>query len=177
MRVCVLGGRERGAYSIRCDLPRNQGTLRPANESSPSLSFPRLLREQGESEDVRLLHLVMNWRPSLTNSRGISRNSFAWSIVRDVCCMWSVGRYVERVDVRSGEVDWSVCEFCWWWLCMSRICSNGGRIEDGELVSHVARQLASGVGESCAATGSDVGVQTTFFTSREMRSVKMWQYY
>ena len=40
---------------------------------------------------------------------------------------------------------------------MFRKCSsNGGRIEDGELVSHVARQLASGVGESCAATGSDI---------------------
>jgi hypothetical protein len=40
----------------------------------------------GTEWDVRLLHLVMNWRPSLTNSRGISRNSFAWSIVLcDVC--------------------------------------------------------------------------------------------
>ena len=31
--------------------------------------------------DIRLLHLVMNWRPSLTNSRGISNSSFVWSIL------------------------------------------------------------------------------------------------
>jgi hypothetical protein len=39
---------------------------------------------------VRLLHLVMNWRPSLTNSRGISRNSLAWSIAAGLC-VWFVG--------------------------------------------------------------------------------------
>ena len=32
-----------------------------------------------------MLHLVMNWRPSLTNSRGISRNSLAWSIAAGMC--------------------------------------------------------------------------------------------
>lgn len=31
--------------------------------------------------DVRLLHLVRNCRPSLRKSRGISRSSFAWSIL------------------------------------------------------------------------------------------------
>ena len=41
-------------------------------------------------------------------------------------------------------------------------------------LSHVARQLASGVGESCAATGSDVEVQTTFFTCRFLRRLIMW---
>ena len=55
------------------------------------------LHERTGSEDVRLLHLVMNWRPSLTNSRGISRNSFAWSIARDVLCL----------------VCWRVCELFW----------------------------------------------------------------
>ena len=41
-------------------------------------------RKRG-GENIRLLHLVMNWRPSLTNSRGISRNSLAWSIAAGMC--------------------------------------------------------------------------------------------
>jgi hypothetical protein len=56
-------------------------------ETPCSSFFSLSLRKEESSEDVRLLHLVMNWRPSLTNSRGISRNSFAWSIVRDVLCV------------------------------------------------------------------------------------------
>jgi hypothetical protein len=46
------------------------------------------VEERSLGGNVRLLHLVMNWRPSLTNSRGISRNSLAWSIVRIVCGLW-----------------------------------------------------------------------------------------
>jgi hypothetical protein len=60
--------------------------------------------------NVRLLHLVMNWRPSLTNSRGISRNSFAWSIVGVVLCVWVCG--VERRVRVEFRVSWVVCRVC-----------------------------------------------------------------
>lgn len=46
-------------------------------------------QEEGERH-IRLLHLVMNCLPSLTNSRGISRNSLAWSIVLVIRVLWVV---------------------------------------------------------------------------------------
>jgi len=135
------------------------------------LDFFFFAREEGLSEDVRLLHLVMNWRPSLTNSRGISRNSFAWSIVRDVfvCCvcgLWGVCVLVFLVwSWRAGR--WYKIVLWCGGVCSE--CSNGGgRIEDGRGACRthylLARQLASGVGESCGTQGPIFEVWTTFFT-------------
>jgi hypothetical protein len=61
---------------------------RGVHVSKLSLSHTLLVEKKGGfggKYSVRLLHLVMNWRPSLTNSRGISRNSLAWSIAAGVC--------------------------------------------------------------------------------------------
>ena len=55
-------------------------------------------RKRG-GENIRLLHLVMNWRPSLTNSRGISRNSLAWSIAAGICGVCVVFVCVEFVRI------------------------------------------------------------------------------
>lgn len=35
--------------------------------------------------DVRLVHLLMNWVPSLRNSRGISARSLSWSDILNMC--------------------------------------------------------------------------------------------
>lgn len=69
--------------------------------------------------DIRLLHLVMNWRPSLTNSRGISNSSFVWSILCfcffSLLLSWFSGRGtamsagVLLVGATSGVVEYYVC--------------------------------------------------------------------
>ena len=75
-----------GAWLAHCDLPRVQEMLHDQRIEAPfAILLFHTLRKEEQSEDVRLLHLVMNWRPSLTNSRGISRNSLAWSIAAGMC--------------------------------------------------------------------------------------------
>ena len=80
----------------------------PSGRMLPALFFPCCfsLRKEIGSEDVRLLHLVMNWRPSLTNSRGISRNSLAWSIAAGVCGVCGM-------CVVWGSCVYSVVSLCW----------------------------------------------------------------
>ena len=138
--------------------------------STPFLLLLLLLSIREESEDVRLLHLVMNWRPSLTNSRGISRNSFAWSIVRDVLCVicW---RDVEWFGARSGEVEWSVG--------VNLVCGvgGGGRSEVWQQWWSDRRRGACRTlrdswllgSASHGDKGSGIEVQTTFFTRRILR--------
>jgi hypothetical protein len=110
--------------------------------------------------DVRLLHLVMNWRPSLTNSRGISRNSLAWSIVIVVCGLCGVWRNFQFVDPsRVACVCSVVCVWYWlWWLYVRQ-----WSIEDGELFALLSRLRDSWLlgSASHVRQGLDDKVETT----------------
>lgn len=61
--------------------------------------------------NVRLLHLVMNCRPSFMNSRGISNSSFAWSIFAICFGLVCVGSGIGRA------YEMSALEFMAW-ICV-----------------------------------------------------------
>lgn len=91
-----------------------------------------LCRAGGVLVDVRLLHLVMNCRPSLRNSRGISRSSFAWSMVGDEVL---IDRWRCVVSLDGSEVLVDV-------LCRSRpgrIWGCGGQLAEGRCLCRCLR--------------------------------------